>query len=177
MKLKLSEVLKSMPSTEEELERLLNTVQGMIDSEQWEAALGICEQLINYLPTRAAGLRTRADVYRSMSAYKLELADLELLTTLDTLEPSDFFDYGVVLRKLGYLVEAISAFKKAISLGEQSGFSYYTNTCCMHLVEILIKLNHYEQAISECKFIPNNYSTYFEGNSCTSKEDLLKRIG
>jgi len=164
------------PKTEIELERYLRDVAKLRDAQEFEDALKACVQLINDPAMRAAGLRARADIYADMGQRESEVADRDALARLDTQEPNDYFEFGIALWRIGRTLEAVDAFKKAIELGEQAGFNYYTNASRMHLAAVLVKLGRYEEALRECGLIPDGYSSYLPGDGVTTKEQLLTRV-
>lgn len=164
------------PKTEIELERYLRAVAKLRDAREFEGALEACVQLMNDPVTLAAGLRARADIYAEMRQLESEVADREALVRLDTQEPNDYFEFGIALWRVGRLVDAIEAFARAIELGAQAGFHYYTNASRMHLAALLVKLGRYEEARRECCLIPDGYSSYLPGDGVTTKEQLLDKM-
>lgn len=164
------------PKSEIELERYLRAVAKLQDAEEFENALEACVQLVNDPVTRAAGLRARADIYADMHQRESEVADREALVRLDTQEPNDYFEFGIALWRVGRFVDAVDAFSRAIELGAQADFHYYTNASRMHLAAVLVKLGRYEEARRECCLIPDGYSSYLPGDGVTTKEQLLDKM-
>lgn len=163
------------PENEDELESYLRMVTKLRDASDFQAALHACKLLIDNPSTRGAGLRARADVYADMQQRHSELADRESLVELGSPEPSDYFELGITLWRTGRLIEAASAFSRSLELGEQENFHYYANTSRMHLVALLIKLQRHEEALRECKLIPESYSSYLP-DGMTTKEQLLEKL-
>ena len=169
-------MMLAQPKTEIELEQYLRAVAKLRDAREFEGALEACVQLVNDPVTLAAGLRARADIYADMRQRESEIADREALVQLGTQEPNDYFEFGIALWRVGRLLDAADAFARAIELGEQEVFHYYTNASRIHLAAVLVKLGRHEEARRECLLVPDGYSSYLPGDGVTTKEQLLDKM-
>lgn len=167
--------MKETPKTEVELERYLRAVEKLRNASDFQAALEACQRLIDEPSTRAAGLRARADVYADMRDSGSELADRMALVETGSPEPSDYFDLGVAFWRSGQLSQAAAMFERSIELGEKEDFHYYTNASRMHLAALLIKLQRRDEAMRECRLVPEGYSSYLP-DGMTTREQLLERL-
>jgi tetratricopeptide (TPR) repeat protein len=168
-------MMRDFPENEEELERYIRQVKKFRDSADFEAAIKACSALVDVASTRYAGLRARAEVYADMRQPALELADREDLVVCDEAEPADHFDLGVSLWKTGQLARAAQMFTRAIEIGEQENFHYYTNVSRMHLAALLIKQHRKEEALRECMLVPEDYSSYLP-DGMTTRKQLIDRL-
>lgn len=164
--------IQRRPTSERELETLLKKAYGYAEKRQYEEALRICNWLIEEKSTLASGLRERAAVKEHMGAFEDAIKDLRDLISMNTDEPSDYHQLGVLLLVSGNIHEAIDYFSKAIELGERANFNYYTNSSLLHRAEAELRNGNWEKVNLDCQRLPAGYRVYLRGKGIRTREQI-----
>lgn len=166
---------KSMPiKSDADLNRILKKAYDYARMSDYPQALEICDWLIEDKSTAIAGYRKRAAVREHMGDFEGAISDLLYVVSNDTGEPADFYGLGILQLQQGATAQAITAFTKAIEIGREAGFEYYTQGSLLFRAEAYLKLCDFEKAINDCTALPDGYKTYMGGASgMRSRENIL----
>lgn len=162
------------PESDEELDRILKKTYDYACKSDYPKALEICEWLIYDKSTEMAGYRQRAAVREHMRDFDGAICDLQRVVSDSQIEPGDFYGLGLLQFRQGLTAQAIASFTKAIEIGSEAGFEYYTKGSLLFRAEAYLKLCDYENAIRDCSALPADYKTYMGGASgMRSRENIL----
>lgn len=161
------------PTNEEELAAVLRHAYDYARKSQYDLALEICDWLIEGKATLVAGYRERAAVKEHMGDLDGAINDLKEVVSRSPIEPADFHAFGLALLQSGMTLKAVEAFSHAISLGEETGVHYYTNSSRLLRADAYLKLNDLEDAIADAKCLPDEYCVHIPGAGLQSKEAII----
>ncbi|WNH53056.1 tetratricopeptide repeat protein [Stenotrophomonas oahuensis] len=170
-------MVMALPTSEEDLNTILKTIEALVTSSDTPAALALCQALINHEVTQRAGLRARADVYASLRQRDLQIVDLERLVALGDWEPADRFHLGIAQWRDGRIEDAALSFLRAVEMGEAAGFGYYTDASRMHLAVILIELGKKDEALAHCRLVAAGYECYLPSGVRTKEQLMVEVVG
>ncbi|MEO6146340.1 MAG: tetratricopeptide repeat protein [Sulfuriferula sp.] len=156
-----------------ELDRILKKAYDYACKTDYQTALEICEWLIQEKSTEMAGYRKRASVREHMGNFDGAISDLQHVVSFDAKEPADFYGLGLLQLQQGFTAPAVDSFSKAIELGSNTGFHYYTQGSLLFRAEAYLKLCEFEKAIEDCSALPTDYKTYVSSAGMRSKEDIF----
>jgi tetratricopeptide (TPR) repeat protein len=162
------------PKSEAELDRILKKAYDHARKFEYPKALELCDWLIQDKSTEIAGYRKRASVREHMGDIDGAISDFQHVVSTDPREPADFYRLGILQLQQGLTAQAVVSFTKAIEIGSEAGFHYYTPGALLFRAEAYLKLCDFENAISDCSTLPAGFNTYMGGSSgMRSREDIL----
>jgi tetratricopeptide (TPR) repeat protein len=162
------------PKSEAELDRILKKAYDYARKLDYPKALEICEWLIQEQSTEMAGHRKRAAIREHMGNFDGAISDLRHVVSNGSKEPADFYGLGLLQLQQGATTEAITSFTKAIELGREVGFDYYTQGSLLFRAEAYLKLCDFKNAIGDCSALPLGYQTYMgSASGMRSRENIL----
>ena len=165
-------IFQNRPTSEAELTSVLRTAYGYAEKGQYEEAFRICEWLMQDSSSFIAGLRERASVKSHMNDLDGAIEDLRHLISMNSDEPSDYHQLGMLLLQLGHAREAILYFSKAIELEEAADVRYYTNSSLLHRADAELRIGNWENAKLDCQRLPTGYKAYLYGKGMRTREQI-----
>jgi tetratricopeptide (TPR) repeat protein len=168
--------LKVRPSTELELADNLRMAYDLVQNGQYEEALRICDWLSEDPSTRCAGVRERAAVREHMGDFDGAIRDLRNVIAMNTDEPNDYHQLGILLLRGGYIDEAIVYLSKAIELEKAINIYYYTNSCLLHKAYAELCIGNWQKAKLDCQSLPAGYKIYLYGKGMVSREQIESEV-
>lgn len=160
------------PSSESELKAIQKSAYGLACKSKYDEALAICNWLIEEKSTEVAGYRERAAVKEHMGDIEGAILDLQAAVSRFDKEPADFHALGLLLLQNGSTIDAIAAFSNAITLGENSGNHYYTNSSLIFRADAYLKRADYVEALADAEHLPLGYQAHISGSGMRSKEQI-----
>ena len=160
------------PSTEVELAAILKSAYDLASKHQYDKALDICNWIIEDPSSEIAGYRERAAIKQHMKDLDGAILDLESVISRFDREPGDFHSLGILLLQNGATVKAIDAFSRAIALGDEADFHYYTDSSLLFRADAHLKRTNFADALADVMRLPAGYKVYISGSGMRSKEQI-----
>ena len=116
-----------MGRSDDELDRdeVLDEIEDLLDEQDYEAALSLCDQLIEEDPDDLEALALRGEVLACVGEYEEALQSYDRILEIDSGADGIQPDRAYVLCELGRLPEALAAGEKALAADPQSPSSHY----------------------------------------------------
>lgn len=156
--------------------KALAGVFDLAKKEQYEKALKMCSDFVESYPNENVGYRERAAVNLHKGDYDEALVDLQKLETLNSVEPSDYFDLGRTYLRLGQFHEAIEALSKAVDWCVKHENNYYMNSSLLLRALAHLEAGNTMAASADLENLPDSASFFVGGFGLQSKADLMERV-
>jgi tetratricopeptide (TPR) repeat protein len=141
--------------------------------EQYEKALGICNQYINDQLDEREGYKQRSLVLARMNNYEDAIRDLNRLIESGSEEPDDFFTRGCYSLEIGNQGDAIDDFTMVIKIEDKYSLSYYTESAYFYRAVANLMAKFYRNTIEDCEKVRDGFRVYVLGQIRT-KEGIIE---
>lgn len=146
---------------EKEVDLLLQNLESLINSKQYQESVILCNQAIQLNPNYSPAYVERGNIFFLLQEYEKAIKDLNLAIRLDPHFAFPYYSRGLVYCSLQENDKAIKDLNQAIKLDPNYIYPYYVRGSIHH------NLQEYEQALSEyTKVIELNPNYALAYNAC-----------
>jgi tetratricopeptide (TPR) repeat protein len=142
----------------------------------YDAAIAICNEVIAEDPSSPEGLNARARIHELSGNLEDAVEDITHVIQIDPNEPDYYFNRGRWHLGLGNLSEAVADETKAIDLGVEKDFHYYDECAYFFRAAAYLRLRRYEEALSDCERVEDDFIMYSTGLGKLTKENLVREV-
>lgn len=156
-------------------DKLRRAYEIAMESENYEQAIAICDQVIRDHPTLPDGVRERAAIYARMGDYSRAITDIDAAITLDPTEPDYHFFRGWWHLVIGNFDEAVEAETTAIEVGNKKSGHPFRESAHFFRAVAFSQQGKFEEVLSDCEMVRDDYLIYLDEYGKLTKAELVER--
>jgi tetratricopeptide (TPR) repeat protein len=165
-----------MSKNEELIKRRLDDVERLQNSDKFEEAIEVCDEIISLDSECYMAFSRRSDIYHRMGQHEAAFHDLDRLMKIRPECPSAYYVSARWNLELGNDRAAIDDANFVIKSGEQ----YFIKMAYFFRSIAFMNLGNKKAALDDCHMLPDEFRTaltlYKTGWKVLSRADLLEMI-
>ncbi|MEO7495024.1 MAG: tetratricopeptide repeat protein [Massilia sp.] len=160
-------------------DHLLQSAEKAFGADDTQAALSLCEALLEQSPGHAKGLRLKAIILAGEGrlAEAIALISGVLLHSSGNEEPCDYFYRGRWYLRNGEDASAIKDFSALLAMEAQYDRPYYSDTALLHRAYAHTRLGRQREALADLRAIADDDCSTSIAGEVTNKRALLASLG
>jgi len=138
-----------------------------------DVALAKYDRLLSENPGQPRILKERAWIYAGRKDYFRAIVDITAALAITPRDPGLYYVRGGWHFSIQNWQEAIDDQTRVIELEKELDHSYYLETAYFHRAVSLAQLDKFEEALSDCEHLDDDFITYLDGYEI-SKTDFVR---
>lgn len=163
------------PDSSKAMKQLEQAYDLVTTTKDYEGALRICDEVLKEHPNMLAAVRKKAAIHAYVNNFAEAIALMSDVIAQDPSEPEYFFSRAWSYLENGNLIEAVEDLSKALELGSQRNFHYYTQSAYFFRALALLKLGRNKEAVADCEHVRDGFLIYLHSTGKISKSDILEQ--
>ncbi|HEX7772478.1 MAG TPA: tetratricopeptide repeat protein [Pyrinomonadaceae bacterium] len=145
------------------------------DRKDYEGALKICNEVLSDHPDMPHAVRKKAAIYADMKNFAEATALMSHLIAQIPNELEYYFSRGRWYVANADWAEAVEDMTKALELGSEQNFHYFTESAYFFRAVALSKLGRHSEAVADCEHVRDDFLIYIYSTGKISKSDILEQ--